>query len=134
MQKPILSVIATILMIIGLGGVATLSPAYAEANVTCADGTVAASFSDCQESTVAVFEDDSLIGVVSAIINTVIGLVGVASVALMIIGGVGYATAQGEPAKIKSRDTILYGAAGVALTLVAVIVVACDVFGQLIGV
>ncbi len=123
-----------ILMIFGLGGVASLSPAYAEATVTCTDGTTAASLAECPENAKTKYEDDSLIGVATIVVNTVIALTGVASLALIIVGGVGYATAQSEAAKTKARDTILYGVAGVALVLVAVIVVTCDVFGQLIGI
>lgn len=134
MQKLVLSMIATVLTVLGLGGIATLSPAYAETSVVCADGTTAVSFAECAQEAEANYGQDSLIGVVTAVINIVIALVGIASVALIIVGGVGYATAQSEAAKTKSRDTILYGVAGVALTLVAVIVVVCDVFGQLIGV
>ena len=133
MKKLIWNVIATILMVIGLGGIATLSPAYAEATVTCADGTTAATFADCNDGASREYEPESLIGIVRTVINIVVGLVGVVSLALIIVGGVGYATAQNDASKRKSRDTIFFGVGGVALTVLAIVLIVCDVFGLLIG-
>ena len=47
MKKVVLSVIAAVLMILGLTSVATLSPAYA--SVICSNGVPADKISDCPE-------------------------------------------------------------------------------------
>ena len=63
-------------------------------------------------------------GNVKNIINAVIGVIGIISVVVIILGGVTYATSQGDPAKVKKgKDTILYGVIGLVVALLAFAIV-----------
>lgn len=64
---------------------------------------------------------ESSIGV---ILNAIIGVIGIVAVIMIILGGIGYATSQGDPGKTKkARDTILYGVIGLIVTLLAFAIV-----------
>lgn len=61
---------------------------------------------------------------VNNIINVAIGLVGVAAVIVIIIGGITYTTSQGDPGKTKrAKDTILYGVIGLVIAILAFAIV-----------
>jgi hypothetical protein len=61
---------------------------------------------------------------VKNIINTVIFAIGIIAVIVIILGGVSYATSQGDPAKVKKgKDTILYGIIGLVVALLAFAIV-----------
>ena len=61
---------------------------------------------------------------VKNIINAVIGVIGIIAVVVIILGGVTYATSQGDPAKVKKgKDTILYGVIGLVVALLAFAIV-----------
>ena len=58
------------------------------------------------------------------IITTVIFAVGMVAVIMIIIGGVNYATSQGDAAKVqKAKSTILYGVIGLVVVLLAFAIV-----------
>ena len=64
--------------------------------------------------------DDSLTSGVTTIINAVIGILGLVSVVVMIIGGVNYMTSSGDAGKVKkAKDTILYGLIGLIVCALA---------------
>ena len=70
-----------------------------------------------------------LTGQISLILNAVY----VVAVIMIIIGGVNYATSQGDPTKIKkAKDTILYGIVGLVIVLMAFAITAF-VLGALNG-
>lgn len=57
---------------------------------------------------------------VNLILNAVYVIVGIVAVVVIILGGVTYATSQGDPAKVKKgKDTILYGVIGLVVVLMA---------------
>lgn len=61
---------------------------------------------------------------VIAIINGVIGVLGLAAVVIIIIGGINYMTSSGEAAKVKkAKDTILYGIIGLIICILAFAIV-----------
>jgi len=63
-------------------------------------------------------------GSIGIIINAIIGVIGVVAVIMIVLGGIGYATSQGDPGKTKkARDTILYGVIGLIITLLAFAIV-----------
>lgn len=67
---------------------------------------------------------DSLDVSIRNIINGVIGVLGLVSVVVMIIGGVNYMTSSGDAAKVKkAKDTILYGAIGLVICILAFAIV-----------
>ncbi len=61
---------------------------------------------------------------VQTIINAVIFVIGMVSVVMIILGGVSYATSQGDAAKVKKgKDTILYGIIGLVISILAFAIV-----------
>lgn len=65
-------------------------------------------------------QSDSLVTNVTAIINAVIGVLGLVCVVVMIIGGVNYMTSSGDAGKVKkAKDTILYGLIGLVVCVLA---------------
>ena len=66
----------------------------------------------------------SLQAVIANVLIVVFGLVGVIAVIMIVIGGVKYATSQGDSARLKSaKDTILYAIIGLVISLTAVAIV-----------
>ena len=69
-------------------------------------------------------EGKDIRGPIISLLNTIIGLLGIVSVAFIVIGGVGYMTSAGDPGKIKkSKDTILYACIGLVLVGLAFAIV-----------
>ena len=65
-----------------------------------------------------------LMPVVKNIITAIIGIIGIIAVVMIIIGGISYATSQGDPQKVKKgKDTILYGIIGLVVALLAFAIV-----------
>lgn len=123
MKKVILNVVAAVLMVLGLNVVATIAPVSA---VTCADGQSESKLEDCPEWDGAggVADNTDLMSVLTTIINVVVGVVGFVAVAMIVMGGISYATSQGDAAKTKKgMNTILYGVVGLVVALLAFAIV-----------
>ena len=59
-------------------------------------------------------------GSIGVILLAVYSVIGIVAVVMIILGGVSYATSQGDPGKIKKgKDTILYGIIGLIIVLLA---------------
>jgi len=59
---------------------------------------------------------EGLLDRVSAVINIVLGMVGIIAVVVIIIGGISFIMSQGDPGKVmKARNTILYGVVGIVV-------------------
>ncbi len=57
---------------------------------------------------------------VGNIISTVVGILGLACVIIIIIGGIQYMTSSGDSGKVKkAKDTILYGVIGMVICVLA---------------
>ncbi len=57
---------------------------------------------------------------IRTIINGIIFAVGMVAVVMIILGGVNYATSQGDPGKVKKgKDTIMYGIIGLVISILA---------------
>lgn len=68
--------------------------------------------------------DDDLSTIISKILNAVFVLMGIIAVVMIILGGISYATSQGDPGKIKKgKETILYGIIGLVVSLLAFAIV-----------
>lgn len=68
--------------------------------------------------------DEELNDIIKTIINTVIFAVGMVAVIMIIIGGVNYATSQGDTQKVKKgKDTIMYGIIGLVIAILAFAIV-----------
>lgn len=60
----------------------------------------------------------------NTIINVVVGLVGFVAVAVIVIGGITFATSQGDTAKTaRGKNTILFGVVGLIIALLAFAIV-----------
>lgn len=69
-------------------------------------------------------QDKDLMETIKAIIGSVIGVLGIVCVVVMIIGGVNYMTSTGDAGKVKkAKDTILYGAIGLIVCVLAFAIV-----------
>lgn len=71
-------------------------------------------------------EDDGndLMTTVQTILNVIVGVVGIAAVAVIILGGVTFVTSQGDAAKVtKGKNTIIYGVVGLIVALLAFAIV-----------
>ena len=68
--------------------------------------------------------DEGLPDAVTKIINFVIGAGGLVAVAYMVVGGIGYITANGDAGKVaKAKNTILYALIGLVITALAFAIV-----------
>ncbi len=117
--------LAVLIAVFSLTLTAICAPAFA---VTCPAGTANAggtknNLAECDLVTV----DDPASKVTSKIesaINLGLTFVGIAAVIVIIIGGIGYITSQGDTGKsVKARTTILYGIIGLAICLLAYAIV-----------
>ena len=91
---------------------------YGKSASDCAQaGVYASSPEDCDTQ-------GDLNSLVRTIITTIIFAVGMVAVVMIILGGVSYATSQGDPQKVKkAKDTILYGIIGLVVALLAFAIV-----------
>ena len=125
MKKVVLSAIAAVLMVLGLSGVATISPAYA-ANPICANGQPSTStdMKGCPEWGNSQLSKNDLMNTLQVVINVVVGVIGFVAVVMIIMGGISFATSQGDSSKVaKARNTILYGVIGLVVSLLAFAIV-----------
>ena len=98
---------------------ATASSAFA---VTCPTGSVRSTANTLGECNVEA--DNSLMPTVNTIISVIIGVLGLAAVVVIVLGGVSYVTSAGDPGKVKkAKDTILYGIIGLVVALLAFAIV-----------
>ncbi len=126
MKKLLLNIVAAALTVVGLGAVASMSPAvYADGgSYYCpSTGEWVSDLSECGD-----FKNPSnnnnLMGTVNTIINVIIGIVGFVAVVMMIMGGISFITSQGDSAKVaKARNTILYGVVGLIVAILAFAIV-----------
>lgn len=64
--------------------------------------------------------EDNLTQAIGNIISGVIGLLGLACVVIIIVGGIQYMTSSGDSGKVKkAKDTILYGVIGMVICILA---------------
>jgi hypothetical protein len=101
----------------GSNGNYTSETYWGKTSADCAQlGTVAADPDSCK--------GNDLNGIVKLIINAVIFIIGIIAVIMIILGGVTYATSQGDSGKVKKgKDTILYGIIGLVVALLAFAIV-----------
>lgn len=113
MKKVILSVIAVAMTVLGLGGIATMSPA------AYAAGSYGLSYISGDN-----IKTSNLSTLISGVINAILGVVGLLAVVMIIIGGINFITSQGDTGKVtKARNTILYGVIGMVIAIFAYAIV-----------
>lgn len=127
MKKMLLNVVAAVLTIVGLSGVAMASPAVYADEVL--NGNPATTYigggSDADQSIVPTgVENTGLMKTINTAVNVVIGIIGMLAVVMIIMGGISFVTSQGDTAKVtKARNTILYGVVGLVVALLAFAIV-----------
>ena len=63
---------------------------------------------------------DDLPATINNIITAIVGILGLACVIIVIIGGIQYMTSSGDAGKVKkAKDTILYGVIGMVICVLA---------------
>jgi type IV secretion system pilin len=106
-----------IISLAALVGVMTLVPSYA----------MAAPASEIQDGVDAVGGGDSggdLGTLIQTIVNILLFILGAIAVVMIIIGGIRYATSNGDSGSIKSaKDTILYAVIGLIVAILAYAIV-----------
>lgn len=123
MKKVVLNLIAVVLTIVGLGSVATVSPAYADADWKKCVGDPNC-LTQTKTGTEGVFGENDLMSTLTTIINVIVGVIGFVSVAMIVLGGISFATSQGDTSKTtKARNTILYGVVGLVVAILAFAIV-----------
>lgn len=122
MKKLILNICAVVMTVLGLGGVAALSPAVAEpAYAIDSSSSVDDYITGVRPGNA---KDTELTELIKNIINVVLGVVGIIAVVMMIMGGISFITSQGDAGKVtKARNTILYGVVGLIVALLAFAIV-----------
>ena len=131
MRKIILGMIGTLVLTLGLA----IAPVYAVVN--CPPGsatTTADSLPQCSISTDAATPSNDLWKTVNTVINVVLAALGIATVVMIIIGGITFLTSQGDPGKVKKgKDTILYGIIGLVIALLSFAIVNFVLTGMFSG-
>ena len=86
--------------------------------LTCPSGSIRSSANTLAECNVEA--DDSLMPTIKTIIYIIIGVLGLAAVVVIVLGGVSYTTSAGDPGKVKkAKDTIMYGLIGLVVALLS---------------
>lgn len=66
----------------------------------------------------------TLPNMIKTIVSVVLSVVGIVAVIMIILGGIGFVTSQGDAAKVtKARNTLLYGVVGLVIALLAFAIV-----------
>lgn len=121
MKKIMSSIAAFAVAVLGMGAVATLTAAPVSASSTTVDTGAAQEYLTDANAT---GNSDNLAGIIGTIINFVLGVIGLLCVVIIIIGGVTYATSQGDAGKVsKATKTLLYGVVGLVVALLAFAIV-----------
>lgn len=69
-------------------------------------------------------KESDLVGIITQILNIVVGLLGIVCVVVIILGGINYMTSTGDAGKVKkAKDTILYGVIGLVVCALAAVIV-----------
>lgn len=111
--------ISRLLAIVGIIGAVTVIPAQVSA-VTVFDNCSGAN----QDTAVCKSTGDSATNMITIIINTLLTVLGMISVIMIVIGGIRYTTANGDPGTLKTaRETIIYSVVGLIVAMLAFAIV-----------
>lgn len=121
--------LASAVAICGMAGVLAI-PAQNALAIKCPSGSKAgggtekATYAECNVRTGGDDDAGAVMDRVNTAINVILGILGVVAVAMIIMGGIQYATSQGDAAKAtKARNTILYSIIGLVIALLAFAIV-----------
>lgn len=117
-QKYLELVTGLILLVGGVGfGVVFALPAAAQTNTVFTG--------PCSSSTICKTTSTSKIyGVLNTVVTVLLWASGIISVIVIIVGGIMYSVAAGDPGKIsKAKDTVLYAVIGLVVSILAYTIV-----------
>lgn len=110
---------------ISIGALAFRGGSSVHAAVNCPDGSVrpsAGTYAECNLP--ADVKESDFFDSLKNVINVILGLLGVAAVVVIILGGFTFMTSQGDAGKVmKGRNTILWGVVGLVVALLAFAIV-----------
>jgi type IV secretion system pilin len=76
------------------------------------------------ESSVCAARNDDAPSMVKTVINILLYVLGIISVVMIVIGGIRFATADGDPSGVKSaRNTVVYSVVGLVVALLSFAIV-----------
>lgn len=94
------------------------------ADVTCPDGTAQSGNTKKTLAECNIEDDTSLMPTVVNLIKVAMSVLGLVAVVVIILGGIQFMTAGGDPGKVKkAKDTILYGVIGLVVAVLAYAIV-----------
>ncbi len=122
------AMIMTGIATLGLGVGVLATPVYADdapttqGSVTCPEGSLKETANTLAECNLT--GENDLMETILQIIQVVIGVLGIVTVAIIILGGIQYVTSVGDSQKVKkAKDTILYGVIGLVIAILAFAIV-----------
>ena len=131
MKKILVKVMAAIALMMGLGGM-NMILVDGDASAATGTGKVNEYLNATDEksnragsgSEYANNHKNDLMNIISIIIDVVIGIVGLIAVVMIIVGGISFATSQGDAQKVaKGKNTLLYGIVGLVVAILAFAIV-----------
>lgn len=143
MKKALIGLIASIALVCGV--LFPSAAVYAGNNVEydafssiCEDASVSNEVKEragCGDSGTGLgASKDPVFEVATNLFNAVIGITGTVAFVFMLIGGINFMTATGDPGKIKkAKDTILYSAIGLVVCIISAAVVNWIIAKMILG-
>jgi heme/copper-type cytochrome/quinol oxidase subunit 2 len=99
-------------------GLFFVQPAFAAPGDVLEKGGCTADTALCSDS------GDGVFTLIRSIIQIMLIIAGIVAVIMIIVGGIGYSTSAGDPAKTKkAKDTVLYSIVGLVVAIMAYAVV-----------
>lgn len=125
MMKKIKTTLLTALAVVGIATVPLLSVGQAASAADAgADGSATSKMTDGLKAAGGDQNKTSLEDQIKQITNVLLFLLGAIAVIMIIIGGIRYATSNGDSSSIKSaKDTILYAVIGLIVAILAYAIV-----------
>ena len=107
----------------GISSMAVLASSSIASSVYASGGTPQSRAQSGLNSINEGAETDIMV-LIKRILLAIFTIVGIIAVVMIILGGVNYATSQGDPQKVKKgKDTILYGIIGLVVVILAFAIV-----------
>lgn len=107
--------IATLALLLGVGGTVLLQPVTVSAAPVDVLQTCNNKSKVCKGT-----DKNTLFDIIANIINLLLWMIGIIAVIMIIIGGIRYTTSAGDPGQAKSaRDTIVYAIVGLVVAIMA---------------
>lgn len=126
MKKVLMGVMAVALSLVSAGAMVG-GEAYAA--VQCPEGSArgsAPTYAQCniREEDVQAVGNGDVWGTVSTVLNVIVAIMGIAAVAVIILGAFSFLTSQGDASKVtKGKNTIIWGIVGLIVAIMAFAIV-----------